>query len=265
MKCLHFHLCPGPHTGRSPPHGGRGSPCSCRPQTIQLYRQLGLLWGWKELLTLWQPVLGMLTCSPAPTVAESRGPTFQYSGVKDEDERGPYRRMAGDPTEGWQGASCPPLEADKSSRLPSSSTPPTGSSNVNYSSVFEGLPLSQDATHLMGWLQPRLPVLKKQARLSPRTFPSGAGVEREGTRTATGLNPQRGKADGQRGVGEQSVFTSVCILPVCLQESGQARVVLWGASWQGVSPPAAPAVCVVGTEVRVIREGVWRCVRVGVV
>ena len=87
-------------------------------------------------------------------------------------------RMRGDPTEGWQGASCPPLEADKSSRLPSSpSTPPAGSSNANYSSVFEGLPPSQDATHLMGWLQSRLPVLKKRARLSPRTFPSGAGAE----------------------------------------------------------------------------------------
>lgn len=175
-------------------------------------------------------------------------------------------RMRGDPTEGWQGASCPPLEADKSSRLPSSpSTPPAGSSNANYSSVFEGLPPTQDATHLMGWLQSRLPVLKKRAHLSPRTLPSGAGAEREGTRTATRLNPQRGKADGQRGVGGQSVFTSVCILPVCLQEGGQARVVHWGASWQGVSPLAAPAVCVVGTEVRAIQEGVWRCVRIGVV
>ena len=58
------------------------------------------------------------------------------------------------------------------------------------------------------------------------------------------------------------VCSQVCAFCQCLQEGGQARVVHWGASWQGVSPPAAPDVCVVGTEVRAIQEAVWRCVRV---
>lgn len=185
-------------------------------------------------------------------------------------------RMRGDPTEGWQGASCPPLEADKSSRLSSSpSTPPAGSSNANYSSVFEGLPPSQDATHLMGWLQSRLPVLKKRARLSPRTFPSGAGAEREGTRTATRLKPQRGKADGQRGVGGQSVFTSVCILPVsagrragkscalgcqlagCEPSGCTCRVCSGHRS--GGDPRRCPEMCEGRSCVRKLR--VWLCVR----
>lgn len=267
MRRLHFHLCPGPHTGRSPPHRGRGSPCSCRPQTIQLCRQLGLLWGWKELLTLWQPVLGMLTCSPAPRVAELRGPIFQSSGVKDEDERGPYRRMAG-------GFLTTPRGRQK---LQASLFPFHASAWKQQCQLFQRLQGAPTKPRC----HPPDGVAAAQATSSqeagfvcpPRPFPVGQ-VEREGTRTATGLNPQRGKADGQRCVGEKSVFTSVCILPLCLQEGGQARVVLWGASWQGVSPPAAPAVCVVGTEVRAIRclemyEGrscvrkqrVWLCVR----
>lgn len=67
------------------------------------------------------------------------------------------------PYRGVAGASCPPPEADKNIWYPfPSSMPLAGSSDPNYSSVFEGLPPSLrpwDAPTPQGQMQPRLPVL----------------------------------------------------------------------------------------------------------
>lgn len=79
---------------------------------------------------------------------------------------GPYGRMAV--------VSCPPPEADKSTRHSTSTPTPTpmplaASSNPNYSGGSEGLP--PGATRPTGRLRPQVTVLKKQGLLLPRTFP----------------------------------------------------------------------------------------------
>lgn len=70
-------------------------------------------------------------------------------------------------------------------------------------------------------------------------------------RTATGLNLQKGKADGQRGVGEQSVFTSVCVSAGRRAGKSCAECVRLGASWPGVSPPTVVPVCVCAAGISV--------------
>lgn len=138
----------------------------------------------------------------------------------------------GCPEEGCRGFLLTP-ETNKAPYISLSSLLLAGRSDLNYSSVSQistptpaspHRPYSWDATHMA----------KEAASLASRSHATASGVPQDHskrwkgwiqmklTRTASASYPQRRKASGQRGVGGQSVCTSVCVhVYPCLQADRQ--------------------------------------------
>jgi hypothetical protein len=151
-----------------------------------------------------------------------RFPTFQSSGAKDE-MRVSYGRMQGLPAH-LQGQTKPGvfLSAPRLWLETATSTIPVSSRGPHDALIPKMPPTWQGGYH-------------------PDPFSVIRGrMEREGTRTALGLNHQE---ERQIGVGEQSVRACVRV-----SAGRQARVVAkhvcLGARWQGEPTSAVPDVCV---------------------
>lgn len=197
-------------------------PASDNPTLLPTWAPLGL----EGALTLWQPVLGMLTCSPAPRVAElERSQIFQSSG--------PKMRMRGTPTGGWQGGFLPTPRGRQ--KLQASLFPST----LRLEAAMPTIPVVfSRGSH---WLrchppdgcQPRLPVLKKRGLPVSRPFPVGQ-VEREGTDSHR-VKPTKGERQMGRDVWVRKVKLQVCVFCHCVcRKAGRQGAVLWGCQLAGV-------------------------------
>lgn len=218
--------------GRGPPQ----LPVSHHPTLLPTWAPVGR----EELQTLGRAGLGILARSVIPQ-CWSRGSTFQSSGGKGE---------MGCLEEGCRGLlpTHPPQDQESTLFL---FTPCLWLEGVTSTApVYPSSPPLLLHPHIALILGNATHMAKEAATQASRSQATASGIPPDHSPRWEGwiqmksfsVNPQRRKASGQRGVGGQSVCTSVCVhVYPCLQTGkscGKTKRVCLGASWQG-EPPAS--------------------------